>query len=88
MKIISEGISKIDQTQPSEPIHDDDEAASYLLETNQEGLSLYEQEYDDVITFIGILCRDKSNAENTELLDIAEKLWNLSSDYKMQNKTV
>jgi len=86
MRIISEGISKIDQSQPSEPVHDDDEAASYLLESNQEGLSLYEQEYDDVITFIGILCRDKSNAENAELLEIAGKVWNLSTDFKMQSK--
>ena len=64
MRIISEGISKIDQTEPSEPVHDDDDAAAYLLDSNPEGLTLYEQEYDDVITFIGILCRDKNTAEN------------------------
>ena len=44
-------------------------------------LSLYEQEYDDVVTFIGILCRDKSQAENQELLETSAKISTLASDF-------
>lgn len=50
----------------------------------QGGLTLYEQEYDEVITFIGILCRDKNQADNEDMLEIASKIWSLSGDFKMQ----
>lgn len=90
MDQIAKGLEGIDQRKHSSDNDDDDEAAAYLMEGMQEtqGLSLFEQEYDEVITFIGIMCRDKQSADSQELQETAGKIWVLCNDFKMQKQDV